>query len=142
MSVRLTDLDPQFIRLEIRVETRTHILGNVASWQPGDPTEEITGPVEFHVDVDGLANAQGVRFLCSKCFAANLAKNIPGDLGTHSVICWFQGRGVPDSATPKPGRWAVSGMSLADLTLAPSVLLLGEGCQWHGFIQQGMASSV
>lgn len=84
-----------------------------------------------------MAEADGVDFLCPKCFAAN-----GGPVGTHRVICWFAGR-VPDDATPGPGRWIPSGTGLDDLTFvgpnAASVLLQG-GCAWHGFIRNGEAT--
>lgn len=86
--------------------------------------------------VDSIADAQGVWFLCPKCYAANA-----GRIGTHAVICW--NRTVPDDMDPKPGRWALHGTGLHDLTLnsdppgsARSVLLKG-GCAWHGFITDG-----
>jgi hypothetical protein len=88
--------------------------------------------------VGTLTEAQGVVFLCPKCFVAN-----GGAVGTHSVLCWFAGRGVPDSMSPKPGRWNPSGTGLDDLTFvgpgAASVLLKG-GCEWHGFVRDGDAA--
>lgn len=89
--------------------------------------------------VETIAEAQGVRFLCPKCYAQN-----GGKIGTHSVICWSSSRGVPDDARPGPGRWALVGSSLDDLTLdgepgkSRSVLLTG-GCDWHGFVTDGVA---
>lgn len=87
-----------------------------------------------------LAKAQGLIFLCPKCFAAN-----GGSRGTHSVLCWFRNRGVPDSTFPTPGRWTPMGTGLDDLTFVPgdppcaySVLLTG-GCGWHGFVTNGRA---
>lgn len=80
-----------------------------------------------------VEQAQGVLFLCPRCFEKN-----GGEVGTHSIMCWFAGRGVPDAEFPKPGRWQVSGTGFDDLTLTPSVNLPGkDGCQWHGFIQRG-----
>lgn len=74
--------------------------------------------------VDELADAQGVMFLCP--------------LGhDHMVDVLFRNRGVPDAATPGPGRWDVSGANLSDLTLSPSVHLPGVGCGWHGWIRNG-----
>jgi len=88
--------------------------------------------------VSDLADAQGVLFLCPKCFAAN-----GGAAGTHSVICWFKDRGVPDDMSPKPGRWTPSGTGIDDLTFvgpgAASVQLTGPGCGWHGFVRNGSA---
>jgi hypothetical protein len=93
----------------------------------------------IHIPVDGIAEAQGVMFLCPKCFAAN-----GGKAGTHRVICWSRSRGIPDDADPKPGRWTLDGTGLHDLTLngdppgnARSVALIGGGCGWHGFITNG-----
>jgi len=71
-----------------------------------------------------LANAQGVLFGCPACKGA----------ASHSILCWFRGRGVPDSETPGPGRWDVSGTGLDDITLSPSVNV--NGC-WHGFVRNG-----
>lgn len=89
-------------------------------------------------DIEDMAEADGVRFLCPKCYADN-----KGPIGTHSVICWFEGR-VPDDAVPGPGRWNPQGTSLHDLTFVPgaksnSVLLL-SGCAWHGFVTNGDAT--
>lgn len=113
--MRLTDLDPQFLRYEKRADGI------------------------FLRYVTTIGEAQGVLFLCPKCFASN-----GGKIGTHGVICWSRSRGVPDDADPKPGRWSLHGTGYDDLTLnadppgtARSVLLTGEGCQWHGFITNG-----
>jgi hypothetical protein len=92
--------------------------------------------------VDTLPESQGIIFLCPKCYVTN-----KGVVGTHSVICWFRHRGVPDDYDPKPGRWTPNGTGLDDLTFIPgvppiavSVLLTGDGCGWHGFIRNGDAS--
>jgi hypothetical protein len=95
----------------------------------------IITPNKHYQDVDALADAQGVLFLCPKCFVAN-----NGPIGTHSVLCWFLGRGVLDTEKPLPGRWNALGAGLHDLTLqagSSSILLTGEGCRWHGFITNG-----
>ena len=102
--------------------------------------EEKDGKV-FYPFVDTLGEAQGVEFLCPKCFAAN-----GGNVGTHAVICWSRSRGVPEKAKPGPGRWKMEGTGFDDLTLnadppgtARSVLLTG-GCGWHGFVTNGDAA--
>ena len=88
-----------------------------------------------------LSDAQGVIFLCPKCFAAN-----GGNINTHSVICWFRGRGVPDEMSPKPGRWTPEGTGIDDLTFIPGSppiaisVLLTSGCGWHGYVTNGDAS--
>jgi hypothetical protein len=95
------------------------------------------GPPETYTPIDELAVADGVMFLCPKCYAAN-----NGEVGTHRVLCWFVGR-VPDDVDPKPGRWNPSGIGIDDLTFvgpgAASVLLVG-GCGWHGFVKAGDAT--
>jgi hypothetical protein len=105
--VKLTDLEPQFLAIDTSKSYR---------------------------HVDSLAEAQGIMFLCPKCFAAN-----GGNIGTHAVICWFTG--VPLDVSPSPGRWNPSGTGYHDLSFVPpgatSVQLLGDGCRWHGFIQGG-----
>jgi hypothetical protein len=80
-------------------------------------------------------NADGLMFLCPKCFTAN-----KGSVGTHRVLCWFRGR-VPDDAKPGPGRWELEGSDLSNFTLRPSVdLTPGGGCNWHGFVTNGSAA--
>lgn len=112
--MKLTELEPQFLRHEEREGSA------------------------YHVHVDSLAEAQGIWFLCPKCFAAN-----GGPVGTHGVICWSRSRGAPESAVPGPGRWTLEGTGYHDLTLngdppgaARSVLLTG-GCGWHGHVTKG-----
>lgn len=110
--MRLRDLDAQFLRTVDSSDAKENRIG-----------------VPF-------AEANGIMFLCPKCFAAN-----KGSVGTHSVICWFTG--VSQEWSPKPGRWNASGTGLDDLTFVPpgavSVLLIG-GCEWHGFVKNGDAS--
>ncbi len=124
--MRLTELEPRW--LQYRPE-------------PVDPTVFVDGvmhPSGIRIllpEVEALAHADGIEFLCPKCFAAN-----GGPVGTHAVICWFEGK-VPDDAEPKPGRWNPTGSGFNDLSFVPgkkshSVLLLG-GCAWHGFVTNG-----
>lgn len=115
--MKLTDLRPQFVRFERNDE------GTL--WRPTDRIED----------------AHGILFLCPKCFAEK-----GGEVGCHSVICWSRSRGVPDDASPGPGRWALNGTGYADLTLdadppntARSVQLNG-GCDWHGHVTNGEAA--
>ncbi len=83
---------------------------------------------------DDLAGADGLMFLCPKCYATN-----GGPVGTHSVLCWFAGR-VSSDTKPGPGRWVISGNDLSDLSLTPSVDLSISGCcNWHGFVTNGSA---
>ena len=124
--MKLIELEPQFIRHEIRP---CHV-GAEGCSTISEHTQHV-----FHVYVDTLAEAQGIFFLCPKDFELN-----KGPIGTHGIICWFLDRGVPTDAEPLPGRWAVSGSSYEDLTLSPSVLTT-EGCGWHGFITGGAVTS-
>lgn len=83
--------------------------------------------------VNTVAEADGVFFLCPKCFETN-----KGPVGTHGVHCWF--KGVPDSYVPGPGRWNPSGTTIDDLSLVPpgmcSVQLNG-GCNAHFLVTNG-----
>lgn len=87
---------------------------------------------EFWEDVP-IAEADGVMFLCPKCFQAK-----GGRIGTHMVLCWKPS--VPKEMKPGPGRWTFQGTGFADLTLNPSVNLDvndGSPCKWHGFVRNG-----
>ena len=104
-QVRLTDLDAKFLKHEDSHHFRF---------------------------VDAIADADGVEFLCPKCFRTN-----NGPIGTHTVICWSPS--VPQDTTPTPGRWSMQGTGIADLTLvarSSSVWLRG-GCEAHFFVRNG-----
>lgn len=94
------------------------------------------GDSKFFAYVDSLQEADGILFICPKCFIDN---NMDFT-GVHSVICWFEDK-VPDELDPKPGRWNPVGNSYDDLTFVPgkktqSIQLLG-GCNWHGYMING-----
>ena len=141
---KLTDLEPRFLRYEERLDTWT-VVDRQPDRAKGEtcesvPHHQVTEMRAFWPFVDSIEMAQGVEFLCPKCFAAN-----GGPVGTHAVVCWSSSRGVPDKATPGPGRWRLVGTSFADLSLmeepgkSRSVLLEG-GCTWHGFVTNGDAA--
>lgn len=83
-------------------------------------------------DVDSIQEADGIRFLCPKCFADKGNK-----IGVHSCICWAPS--VPQDTSPTPGRWDLVGTSFDDLTLVAgsSSILLTSGCMAHFFIRNG-----
>jgi hypothetical protein len=140
--MRLRELEPQFVKLEFKVETWKRAIG--PDWKADGPTEEVTGPREYHLPLPSVAGADGIFFLCPKCFMTN-----QGNVGTHGVLCWQPH--VPLTVFPKPGRWAFQGSGYDDLTLvagSSSILLTcnckpkaGEPpcscCKAHFFIRQG-----
>lgn len=87
--------------------------------------------------VDSIEEADGLLFLCPECFNRN-----GGPVGTHSFICWRPR--VPQTTSPNPGRWELTGSGYADLSLRGgpwsegkrSVLLQG-GCNAHFNITSG-----
>lgn len=89
----------------------------------------------YWTPVATLAEAQGLKFECPKC---------AGGRGGHMIMCWSRSAGVPDTATPGPGRWRLVGTSLEDVTLEAepgktrSVLM--NGCGWHGYVTRGMVT--
>lgn len=88
----------------------------------------IEEPGKLYSKTTDLALADGIHFLCPKgC--------------DHYVGVWFRDRKATPTEEPGPARWAVSGSSLADLTLSPSINLTGPGCGWHGWIRNGEVTS-
>lgn len=140
--IKLTELNPQFVRYMLGIAPDyhgRHLPDGSIQWG-GFPTEEVH-------NVDTLAEAQGIWFLCPVCFTKN-----GGAIGTHSVDVTFEGRGATEKQgshdhTGKPSRWNVSGTGYDDLVLTPSILLTPPGCGWHGFIGSsgvppGMVSAI
>lgn len=83
-------------------------------------------------EVATRAEAQGIMFLCPKCFMENR-----GPIGTHAVVCWSPE--VPPEFKPGPGRWRLEGESYDVLSLvanSSSVQLVG-GCNAHFFVRAG-----
>lgn len=133
--MKLTELEPRFVR---------H--ASEPAWGLFNENGKTVGRWHMQqliVTVPNLAEAQGVMFLCPKCFQTN-----GGKAGTHRVVCWSRSRGVPEHVAPSPGRWNLDGTDMHDLTLngdqpgdkprdgARSVLLT-SGCEWHGFVTNG-----
>ena len=92
-------------------------------------------------EVDAIAAADGLMFMCPKCYEAN-----GGPVGTHQVMCWFEGK-VPDTEVPGPGRWtpAPPDATIDNLSFVPSAtkscsVMLTGGCQWHGMVTNGRAT--
>lgn len=91
-----------------------------------------TGP-EGHRRGVPRAEANGVWFLCPKCFEAN-----GGPVGTHAVTC-HEPSVSPEDEMVGPGRWTMTGGGFDDLTLSAqqsSVHLL-SGCGAHFFVEAG-----
>ena len=111
--MRLRDLRPEFFRYTGEDLKDLHV---------GDPPDV------------SLAEADGVMFLCPKCFAAN-----GGAVGTHRVICNRPRVPQRDGVYVGPGRWEFSGTGLDDLTLTAgsSSIALQGGCGAHFFIEAG-----
>ena len=135
--MKLTELEPKFLRYECTPGRPTQIANDPLHFPEGGSHVEFRDTVVWHM-VGTLAEAQGVEFLCPKCFVTN-----GGRVGTHIVVCWSRLRGVPDGAHPLPGRWALNGTGFEDLTLdaeppngARSVALTG-GCGAHFLVTNG-----
>lgn len=147
--MKLSDLQPQFVLYETRIEDYQVIVGDQQTWRErGCPTKTVNGPQEYMTHVDSLTEAQGLCFLCPKCYSENIHKLLPGEtdiegagIGIHQVEVAFEGRGVKDNqgshgSNGKPTRWNVSGNGFSDLTTTPSILV-GPTCKWHGHITNG-----
>lgn len=139
--MKLTDLEPQFIRYETRREMVRRVKPGVDPMRhTPDDIMQVEDDVHYKIPVDSLDQAQGVWLLCPKCFQQN-----GGPVRTHRVEVTFAGRGVADADGThnnqgQPVRWQVSGTGYHDLTTRPSVLLQGC-CGWHGFITNGDVTS-
>lgn len=80
--------------------------------------------------VESLDGANAVFFYCPCSFG--------GDAGAHGCLIPFANprNGVPHA--PGPQGWQMSGSSLKDLSLTPSLLIGGQAAQcWHGYLTNG-----
>jgi hypothetical protein len=99
---------------------------------------------------DTVDGAQGVMFQCPACAVGKERGQEDGRgfiCGAHYIRVLFSNpRGVaaaPPEADENP-RWEMSGSSIDDLTLSPSINLdvpgQEDGCRWHGFVRNGDAA--
>ena len=125
--MKLRDLIPDDFGGFIKREIRPCRVGAPGCRTLSEHTEH-----EYHATVGVLVEADGIWFLCPKCFAAN-----GGPRGTHGVLCWRPR--VPADVDPKPGRWEFHGTGLDDLSLVAgsSSILLQGGCGAHFWIRNG-----
>jgi hypothetical protein len=125
--MNIAELQAYFIRYDSREELKRFVDG------------ERLAMTHYAIPVDTLAEAQGLHFLCPKCFQ----ENGNTDVGTHWCSVSFADRGVTFEQGTKNSkgeavRWTPSGNNLTDLSLIPSILL-EDGCNWHGHIINGEA---
>lgn len=73
-----------------------------------------------------LCEAHGIMFDCPQCDGVK----------AHSICVWFADRGAPEGEEPA-ARWGASGTGLDNLTLHPSINVIG--C-WHGWVREGEVS--
>jgi hypothetical protein len=129
-AMKLADLEARFVDHRVELADEHH----------GRPMPD--GTVQwggFPVDTlhyqQALPGAEGVTFLCPKCFQQN-----GGSKGTHSVMVFFEGADLPPdigrNGRGETVRWHAAGTGIDDLTLSPSIQLLG-GCAWHGIVGNG-----
>lgn len=118
-----------------------------------------TTPDGTAVNWDQLEGAQGVMFQCPSCGAGKERGQEDGRrfiIGAHYIrVCFSNPRGAPvasDQFACGNPRWEiVSGSSLEDLTLSPSIncdipwkdkdgVDHPSSCKFHGWIRNGDAS--
>jgi hypothetical protein len=126
--LKLRDLSPSFIRCVQRsVEN-----GNVINYGIQKLEAE---QIDILEPVSSIGIADGIKFLCPRCFRTNR-----GAYGTHNIILYFAGRNAPPhlgvDSQGRTNRWDIRGNDYCDLTLSPSIDLVG-GCKWHGVIEHG-----
>lgn len=109
-SVRLAQLDPHFVIL-------------------------IPGTKPMLKRVGSIELADGLGFLCPKCWRDSLGKS------TVRVLVW-QPLKVPEAALPGPGRWAIVGTGVDDLSLLARAPVIdpSHGCGWRGVVELGLVS--
>jgi len=148
--VRLTDLSPQFFRVEVKREMGKFLKSGTdpfAFQKPGftgwkeEDFEEREHDQIYLPHVDSLGEADGITFLNPREFVAN-----NGPVGTSSVAVYFSGRpanlvkGLNDE-DGKFIRWGVSGTGYHDLTITPSIFVnpdrTDHPSSWHGFVTNG-----
>lgn len=128
--MKLSDLEPEFFDHKVELADQHH-----GRTLPDGSTQWGGFPVDTLQEQPILLGADGISFLCPKCFGAN-----GGAVGTHIIQVFFDSGNAPDhlgrDSSGNRVRWSVKGTDISDLTLSPSVLVK-TGCGWHGFVKHG-----
>lgn len=103
-----------------------------------DPTQFVDGVLspsgyrDLYIDVDTLAEADGIWFdcPCDQCQSSDWPARIMIGFADRATTPGTYSRGSDGSDT----RWTIlGGTGLDDLQLAPSIQL-HDTCRWHGFV--------
>lgn len=127
----LTFLDAYFVKHEVRLEYVTKVqdrhwdVNRLAPYTE-DEFERVQRSVTHHAHVATLGDAQGITMQCPRC-------------RDHRITLFFSNHDVPPQALPKL-RWGVSGLSLSDLSLTPSIHLTTAPCRVHFTVQKGFCA--
>lgn len=100
---------------------------------------------------DSIDGAQGIMFQCPKCAEGKERGEEDGRRfvrGAHYILVCFANpvnAPVAPAEYDKNPRWQMSGSSIDDLTLMPSINLdipgvEHDGCRWHGWVKNGDAA--
>jgi hypothetical protein len=124
--MRLSELEPSLKKIVVKVE-----IWDIRNEDGSTGTK--TGDRYYFHQVDKIEEADGIWFLCPKCFKEN-----NGSIGTHSVACWRPRIPQNDHLTG-PGRWELVGTSFDDLSLVanPTSVKIEGGCNAHFTVSKG-----
>ena len=125
--MKLTDLEPSLKKIVVKEDTWTRR-------KEDGSDEQVTGPRYYFHEVETIAEADGIWFLCPKCFRDNGNSNV----GTHCVSCW-RPRVEQSEHLTGPGRWELVGNNFNDLSLVanPTSVQLEGGCNAHFTVSNG-----
>lgn len=125
--MRLVELEPELKRVERRPDTWTIRKDDGSS-------EQVSGLRTYYVPVATIAEADGIWFLCPKCFRDHGNSNV----GTHWVACWRPKMPQADYLTG-PGRWELVGTDFNNLSLVanPTSVQIEGGCNAHFTVSNG-----
>ena len=138
--MRLAELFPEFVRLDIRRETGSFVRPGVDPLRKDLRDEDFESREHdalYYVPVKALAEADGIWFTNPTWALKN-----PGQDGCEfgaSIQINFKDRQKMPAEYGSYAYWAVSGSGYEDLTITPSILCrTGIGnIDWHGFITRG-----
>jgi len=124
--MRLSELEPSLKKIERRPDTWTRR-------KEDGSDEQVSGLRTYFVEVQTISEADGIWFLCPKCFRDN-----GGNVGTHSVACWRPSIPLSDDLTG-PGRWELVGTDFNNISLVanPTSVQINGGCNAHFTVSNG-----
>jgi hypothetical protein len=147
-NMKLIELYPHFYKVVIKREMGSFLKPGVdpLNWNhTEEECEEREHDAVYYYDTDNFSEAQGIKFIIPPAYIRYVNEHTILNLDEleclSHVHILFKDKNIPPQAISSNSEhlWEVTGTSMNDLTLSPSILCKynKDYPPWHGWIRNG-----